>query len=164
MCRVEHHQTSLRKLSALSVAWALPSRPTRSRIGAASRSGCQGSSPASRPCPPAPGWSLITTAYYYNGNADKAKAFQIGDTLVAGVKSTVPMLLFQLGYAPEDKILGGQPYIGLGWGPGKNRTSVDLTLSQPGIERTRSDSVTGGTDLYPYASLAWANGDNNWMT
>jgi hypothetical protein len=74
----------------------------------------------------------------------------------------VPLLLFQPGYAAETKILGGQPYVALGWGPGTNRTSVDIAISP--FERTRSDSITGGTDLYPFASLAWANGNDNWMT
>jgi hypothetical protein len=114
--------------------------------------------------PANPGWSLITTPYYYNGSAGKSKTFQNGDTLVAGVKSTEPLLLLQPGYAAETKILGGQPYVGLDWGPGSNRTSVDVTLSQPVLGLGRSDSITAGTDLYPVASLAWANGNDNWMT
>jgi hypothetical protein len=114
--------------------------------------------------PAAPGWSLITSPYYYNGSANKDKTFQIGETVTAGVKTEAPLLLLQPGYAAQEKILGGQPYVGMGWGPGANRTSVDLTLSQPAIERTRSDSITGGTDLYPFASLAWAKDNDNWMT
>jgi hypothetical protein len=67
-------------------------------------------------------------------------------------------------WAADTKLLGGQPYVGLGWGFGNNRTSVDVTLSQPAIDRTRTDSITGGTDLYPFASLAWTSGNDNWMT
>jgi hypothetical protein len=104
--------------------------------------------------PATPGRSLVTTPIYYNGNANAAKSFQIGETVAAGVSTSVPMLLFQPGYAPASKLLGGQPYIGLGWRPGSNRTSVDVTLLQLPVEHTRSDSITGGTDLYPYASLA----------
>ena len=114
--------------------------------------------------PPSPGWSLSLTPYYYNGSANRDKTLQIGETVTAGVTSEVTLLLLQPGYAAQDKILSGQPYVGLGWGPGNNRTSVDVTLSQPAIDRTRSDSITGGTDLYPFASLAWASGNNNWMT
>jgi hypothetical protein len=33
----------------------------------------------------------------------------------------------------------------------------------PGITASRSDSITGGTDLYPFASLAWTQGNDNWM-
>ena len=65
---------------------------------------------------------------------------------------------------PDTKILDGQPYVGLGWGPGYNRTSVDITLTQPALNVGRSDSITGGTDLYPFASLAWTKGNDNWMT
>jgi hypothetical protein len=121
-----------------------------------------GQFPSLAAVPATPGWSLVLMPYYYNGSASASKDFQIGGTVAAGVKTSVPLLLFQPGYAPQTKILGGQPYIGLGWGPGSNRSSVDITLSP--VERTRSDSVTGGTDLYPFASLAWANGNDNWMT
>ena len=113
--------------------------------------------------PPAPGWSLVANPYYYTGSADKSKTFQKGNTLVGGVKSDVALLMLQPGYAPDTKILGGQPYVGLGWGPGYTRTSVDITLMPPGITASRSDSITGGTDLYPFASLAWTQGNDNWM-
>jgi hypothetical protein len=43
--------------------------------------------------------------------------------------------------------------------------SSDLvTLSQPALSAGRTDSITGGTDLYPAASLAWNKGNDNWMT
>jgi len=114
--------------------------------------------------PATPGWSLVTLPYYYNGSADKSKTFQRGDTLTAGLKSDVALLFFQAGYAAESKVLDGQPYVGLGWGPGYNRTSADITLSQPALNVGRADTITGGTDLYPVASLGWTKGDNNWMT
>ena len=114
--------------------------------------------------PASPGWSLGNQAYYYSGSADKSHTFQNGDTLVAGVKSQMPLLIVQPGYAADSKILGGQPYVGLGWGFGNNYTAVDVTLSQPSIGVSRSDSITGGLDLYPIASLSWTSGNNNWMT
>ncbi len=114
--------------------------------------------------PATPGWSLATLPYYYSGSADASKSFQHGNTLIAGLNTTASLLLFQLGYAFEEKLLGGQPYVGVGWGPGINRTSADLTLSPPGLGGSRSDSVTGGTDLYPFASLTWSHGNDNWMT
>ena len=113
--------------------------------------------------PAAPGWSLTVLPYYYSGSADGSKSLQKGETVGAGLKSSAPLLLFQPGYAFEEKILGGQPYVGLGWGPGHNKTTLDVTLSPPGIAASRSDSVTGGTDLYPFASLAWNKGNDNWM-
>ena len=32
------------------------------------------------------------------------------------------------------------------------------------MQRAASESKTGGTDLYPYASLSWSRGVDNWMT
>jgi len=114
--------------------------------------------------PAAPGWSLVTSPYYYSGSAESTRPFQKGETVHLGAKSDAPLLLLQPGYAAAEKILGGQPYFAVAWGPGSNRTSVDATLSQPPTEVSRGDSVTGGTDLYPFASLAWNNGNDNWMT
>ena len=114
--------------------------------------------------PANPGWSLIAEPYYYSGSAGKSKTFQNGNALVAGVKVEEPLLLLQPGYATDSKILGGQPYVGLGWGFGNSYTSVDATLSQPVLDGGRSDSLTAGTDLFPVASLAWTKGNDNWMT
>ena len=114
--------------------------------------------------PPTPGWSLAITPYYYSGSAEVSKTFQRGDSLVAGTQSTSPLLTFQPGYATQAKILGGQAFVGLAWGPGNNRASVDLALSQPALSVSRADSITGGSDLYPFASLAWVNGNDNFMT
>jgi hypothetical protein len=114
--------------------------------------------------PATPGWSLAIVPYYYNGSAGASKDFQIGETVTAGLKTNAPIVIAQPGYASEMKILGGQPYVGLGWGIGANRTSVDLSLSNPSIAVGRGDSVDGGLDLYPYSSLSWAKGNDNWMT
>jgi hypothetical protein len=114
--------------------------------------------------PPTPGWSLAATLYYYSGSAGKATTFERGGTLVAGTRSSSPLLTLQPGYAAESKILGGQPYVGLSWGAGNNRASVDITLSQPALGVSRADAITGGSDLFPFASLAWAKGNDNWMS
>ena len=114
--------------------------------------------------PPTPGWSLITSPYYYNGSASASKTFQIGETLTAGAKTNAPLLIMQPGYASDTKILDGQPYVGLAWGVGANRTSVDLALSNPGLAVGRGDSASGGLDLYPYSSLSWNRDNDNWMT
>ena len=114
--------------------------------------------------PATPGWSMIISPYYYSGSAGQSDAFQTGQIVTAGLDSSAPLLLFQPSYAAKEKILGGQFYVGLGWGPGGNSTSVDLTLSQPPSAIKRSDSISGGTDLYPFASLSWNKGNDNWMT
>ena len=92
-----------------------------------------------------------------------AKSLTRGDSVALGLKSRLP-LLAQPTYAPETKLFGGQLAIGVGFGYGKNTTQADVSISSRGTEFDRSDSVWGLTDLYPVVNLAWASGDNNWMT
>lgn len=113
--------------------------------------------------PATPGWSLPVQGYYYDGSASASKSFPRGDSVAAGLSSRMPLVLFQPSYAPEQKLLGGQLALGLGFGYGWNTTEAEITISPRGTEFGRSDSVSGGTDLYPIASLAWASGVHNWM-
>lgn len=117
--------------------------------------------------PPPPGWTLALLPYYYDGGADASKAFARGNNLVTGLDSQVGLLNAQLGYAWDTQVLGGIPMIGLSWGAGYSHTSASLlatTTSALSVRRTLSDTVTGGTDLYPIATLSWNNASNNWMT
>jgi len=116
--------------------------------------------------PPTPGWTLTLLPYYYNGSADSSKTFPRGNTLVTDLDSHVGLMNAQLGYAWDAKVLGGVPMLGLSWGAGNNGTAANLftTLPLPTSERTLSDSVTGGTDLYPIAALSWSKDNDNWMT
>ncbi len=114
--------------------------------------------------PATPGWSLASMGYYYYGDASASRTFTRGDSVTLGVKSTAPLLLAQPSYAPEQKFLGGQASIGIGIGYGNNDTKADVSLNPAGIEFGRSDSLWGGTDLYPVVSLAWNNGVHNWMS
>jgi hypothetical protein len=114
--------------------------------------------------PSQPGWSLVLMPYVYSGSADKSKNFQHGQSVNAGLNARESIFLFQLGYSSEEKILGGQPYLGIGWGPGSNTTTAFASVTNPNVEYNRANSVTGSTDIYPLASLAWNKGNNNFMT
>ena len=114
--------------------------------------------------PSNPGWSLVLMPYVYSGSADKSKNFQHGQSVNAGLSARESIFLFQLGYSAEEKILGGQPYVGIGWGPGSNTTSAFASVSSANTEFNKANSVTGSTDIYPLASLAWNKGNNNFMT
>ena len=114
--------------------------------------------------PSQPGWSLVLMPYIYSGSADKSKNFQHGQSVNAGLSARESIFLFQLGYSAEEKILGGQPYVGIGWGPGSNTTSAFASVSSVNTEFNKANSVTGSTDIYPLASLAWNKGNNNFMT
>ena len=114
--------------------------------------------------PSQPGWSLVLMPYIYSGSADKSKNFQHGQSVNAGLSARESIFLFQLGYSAEEKILGGQPYVGIGWGPGSNTTTAFASVSSVNTEFNKANSVTGSTDIYPLASLAWNKGNNNFMT
>ena len=54
--------------------------------------------------------------------------------------------------------------MGLGFGWGNSNAKANIAITNIGTELDRRDSVTGFTDLYPIVSIAWNNGNNNWMT
>lgn len=110
------------------------------------------------------GWSLVAMPYVYSGKADKSKTFQHGTSLNAGVSTRESLILMQLGYVGEEKILGGQPYLGVGWGPGSNTTSASISVVNPITQFNRSNTSNGSTDIYPLASLTWNQGNNNFKT
>lgn len=114
--------------------------------------------------PMATGWSLVAMPYVYSGNADKSKSFQHGTSINAGLSARESLVLMQLGYVAEEKILGGQPYLGVGWGPGANTTTASVSVVNPSTQLNRSNTSNGSTDIYPLASLTWNQGNNNFKT
>jgi hypothetical protein len=116
--------------------------------------------------PQAPGWYLPTQAYYYDGNASASKTFERGNTLTAGLSSKAQLVFFTPTWVPDEKWFGGQPSFSVTFGGGKNSTSADLLASTENLgspAASRSDTVTGGVDLYPQAQIAWGRGNDNWM-
>jgi hypothetical protein len=113
--------------------------------------------------PNSPGWSLQLEGYYYAGKAAIGRTFRSGDSVTAGTSTWTPQLVAQPTYSPETKLWGGQLSLGLGFGYGKETTSVDAATSGGRTLPARSDTVWGATDLYPIASLAWTSGVHNWM-
>lgn len=113
--------------------------------------------------PPNPGWSLSTDTYSYSGGVTASEILSHGQTLTAGERTREALLLLTLAYAPQTKVLGGQPVISLGGGYGGNRVQADVSVSSRGTELDRSDNVWGFTDLSPTASLAWNQGVHSEM-
>jgi hypothetical protein len=150
--------------SLLALAMALPCSKALSDEGGAAfwLSGQYASFAA---VPATPGTSVALLPYYYSGDAGAAKTLRAG-TINSGLNARVPLLMVQPGYAPDTRILGGQPYVGVAFGIGKSTVGIGGTVTAPStvIERQESDSKAGGTDLYPVASLAWNAGVHNWMT
>jgi hypothetical protein len=63
---------------------------------------------------------------------------------------------------PASTLLGGQPFVGMSYGIGGNRLQGDVTSSS-GVQISRSDTLCAGTDLCPFSSLGWTQGNDNWM-
>ena len=116
--------------------------------------------------PQQPGWYMPTQLYYYNGDASGTKSFQRGDSVNLGLSSKLAMLFLTPTWVPDEKWFGGQPSFALTFGGGWNSTSAGLSAStvNAGTQTlNRSDSDSGGSDLYPQAQIAWNSGNNNWM-
>ena len=117
--------------------------------------------------PQQPGWYMPTQVYYYNGSSSTTKNFQRGDALTLGLSSQAALVFFTPTWVPDEKWFGGQPSFSLTLGGGSNKTTADLSASfvHLGTKTVdRSDTDSGGMDLYPQAQIAWASGNNNWMT
>jgi hypothetical protein len=116
--------------------------------------------------PPAPGGSFSLMPYYYSGRMEASRILPQGLVLSGGNDTQLGLLNVQPGYAPEAKILGGQAFVGLGFGVGNDRTQANAAtaFASLGAQANASGSDIGGTDLAPYASLAWNVGAHNWMT
>jgi hypothetical protein len=116
--------------------------------------------------PSQPGWYIPTQLYYYNGSADTTKTFQRGDSANLGLSSRAALIFFTPTWVPNEKWFGGQPSFSLTFGGGWNSTSANLSASSAMLGTqtlNRSDSDSGGMDLYPQAQIAWTSGKNNWM-
>jgi hypothetical protein len=116
--------------------------------------------------PSQPGWYIPTQLYYYDGSSSTTKNFQRGDSANLGLSSQVALIFFTPTWVPNEKWFGGQPSFSLTFGGGWNSTFADLSASTVKLGTQtldRSDSDSGGADLYPQAQIAWASGNNNWM-
>lgn len=109
--------------------------------------------------PPSPGWSLVTLANGYWGQMDPLR---ISPSLNADEHLDLGVLQVQPGYAFKTKILGGTPYVSIAGGPGI--TTTKIAADTPDGRQSRSQTLTGGADLNPFASLSWNRDSNNVMT
>jgi hypothetical protein len=130
--------------------------------------------------PQQPGWSLATVYYHTSVKAggDVAFARQVtrGGITVnfsgnfnANLKGDADLALALPSYAFATPVLGGQFAVSMAGIFGRNKASVDATLTGGGplgftMSGSRSDSVTAIGDLYPQATLRWNQGVNNFMT
>ena len=107
--------------------------------------------------PPAPGWSIATTLYYYNGSAPDSASSAQSSAVAPGTRSQTTQLSLTPSYAPETTLLGGQLALFLSFGVASNTTQA----SQSGESLTQT--VAGPIDISPGATLGWTHGNDYWL-
>ena len=116
--------------------------------------------------PTTPGWSVPLVYFHATADAGASKNFIVGGNLTAGIDATADLLFFFPTYTFVEPVLGGQAAFGLGWAVGRLRGSADVSVTGPQgntVTRQRTDTVTGGSDLYGLGTLKWHDGDSNYM-
>lgn len=116
--------------------------------------------------PSDPGFSVPVVYNHTSANAGGSKSFLIGGNLTAGVDATADLLFFSPTYTFKDPVLGGQAALGVGWAIGHLHATANVSITGPlgnPTFKSRTDNITGGSDLYPTATLKWHDASNNWM-
>lgn len=131
--------------------------------------------------PQQPGWTVAAMYYHTSVSAggDVAFARQVSrgqitipfsGSLNANLKADADIGIAIPQYVFSSPVLGGQATIALLVPVGRNRTSVDATLTGMlggigfDISGGRTDTVGGFGDLIPQFNLRWNQGVHNWMT
>jgi hypothetical protein len=116
--------------------------------------------------PTTPGWSVPLVYYHESANAGASKAFIVGGNLTAGIDATGDLLFFFPTYTFTQPVLDGQAAFGVGWAAGHVRGTAAISVTGPlgnTITEKRTDTVTGGSDLYGLGTLKWHDDNNNYM-
>jgi hypothetical protein len=114
--------------------------------------------------PMAPGFALPAIYYHASVDSGGSKQFITGGRVVAGLDADADLVFFAPTYVFADPVAGGQGALTLAWAAGRMRASVDATLTGPlgnTLERNRTDTANGGSDLYPKGQITWHGGVHN---
>ena len=131
--------------------------------------------------PQQPGWTVMTTYYHTSVKAggDVAFARQVSrgqlavnfsGNLNANLRGDADLGLIIPTYVFATPFLGGQASVGMLVPVGRNKATVDATLTAAvgpvgfTISGERTDAVSGFGDLYPQAAVRWNHGVHNFMT
>jgi hypothetical protein len=116
--------------------------------------------------PGEPGWAIPVVYYHVSADAGASKNFIVGGNLTAGIDAKADLLFFFPTYTFTQPVLGGQAAFGVGWAAGHMRGTAEVTIAgRQGntITATRTDTVSGGSDLYGLGTLKWHDGNNNYL-
>jgi len=104
--------------------------------------------------------------YHVAADAGASKNFLVGGNLTAGIDAKGDLLFLFPTYTFKQPMLGGQAAFGLGWALGDLDGTAEVTLTRPGgntFTQKRTDTVTGGSDLYGLGTLKWNDGNNSYL-
>lgn len=113
-----------------------------------------------------PGWSLPVSLYHSSADAGASKTFPLGGTIAAGLDASADLLFFIPTYTFARPMMGGQLALSAAWAYGEIGVDAQATLTAPLGSTLRvdpRDSHTGGSDLYPLATLRWNKGTSNYL-
>jgi len=110
---------------------------------------------------PSPGWSLPLVFYNYGGSAGAGRLLQRGHLLSSGLRTSFDGLFVAPTYTPDTTVLGGRPSLSVTFAPSYVGSSATVNLGP--LSASRSDSLFGGSDLYPTAQLYWSAGVHHFM-
>src|SRR6185312_3867188 len=116
--------------------------------------------------PGQPGWSFGSIYYHTTLSAGGSKTFRIGGGVQAGLAGRADLVFLNGTYVSPTSFLGGQFSFDLTEAVGASRASVDATLTGPlgnTLSGSRTDNVSGFSDLYPRATVKWNEGVHNFM-
>jgi hypothetical protein len=112
------------------------------------------------------GFSLPFVYYHTSADAGGTRNFAVGGNLVAGLDVKADLVFFVPTYVFAEPVLGGQAALSLAWAAGRMNVGADAVITGPhgdAINLSRTDTVEGGSDLYPMATLKWNRGNSNWL-
>jgi hypothetical protein len=101
-----------------------------------------------------------------SADAGAQKSFLVGGNLTAGIDATADLLFFFPSYTFHEPLLGGQAGFSAGLAVGRMRGTAEVSITGPQgntVTAKRTDTVTGGSDLYGLGTLKWNDGNSNTM-
>ena len=111
---------------------------------------------------PSPGWSLPLVFYNYGGSINGNQTLTRGHLLATGINGSFDGLFVVPTDTLGTTILGAVPSFSMAFIPAYSAASANVSLWPLSV--SRSDSLWGGSDLYPTAQLFWNKGGvNNFM-
>jgi len=112
---------------------------------------------------PSSGWSLPLMFYNYGGSFSASQPLTRGHLLTEGLNGSFDGLFVVPTYTLGTTILGAVPSFSMAFIPAYSAASANVSFGP--LSAFRSDSVWGGSDLYPTVQLFWNEGGvNNFMT